>query len=259
MNIIRILIQFIKTIAGFIFILSLSLFIIVWSLVEFTGYNTLKPLVTNLLSTQLSQQIDQQYFIQIHSFLVNQCFISGNETVEFRFVGENISLKCSDVKSSTSENFTELVSGSVFDSLYYKKYDCEFIECLKQSKENIFVLLSAYANNFLKNIQIYLLLGSVISGGVILLVNKTWSARLKEIGILMIFVGLPAFMLKSMKNTLKTSLISKEALPSVEPIIDKLFMIIEHKSMFILIPGIGITLVGFSLWIYEKFKKPKKA
>jgi hypothetical protein len=259
MNLGTILAWFAKTIAGLIFILSLSLFIITLSFVEFSSYNNLKPMVADLLSSQLSEQIDQNYIIQIRSLLVSQCAITNNETIEFRFAGENNRFRCSDIKASTPENFTELVIDNVFNSIYYKKYDCELIKCLEQPGEDkLFILISAKANEFLKNIQTYLLATSIISACIVLLLNRTWSARLKEMGILMIFVGLPAVMLKPMEKSLETSLIPSEALTLVEPVINKLFMIISSKFMIVLIVGTGLTLVGFGLWVYEKLKRPRK-
>ena len=254
----KLILSFIKTIFSLVFILSLSSFLMIWSLEEFTNYNNMKSLMVNLYYEQMQDQIDRNYIEYIHSNIKNQCLSTENETISFVFTGKSIKLKCDDIITSTSNNFMELVFDALFESFYFEKHQGSLIETLKQPRRDLsFILFSYDANQELKTLKIYALSVVIVSGMVLGLATSNWSGRLRVIGTSLIIVGLPVLTINVMKNSLEKMLISEsgEVIPSINMVLDNLFEIMYQKFTYVLVLGVVLTVLSLVFWLYEKFKK----
>lgn len=96
------------------------------------GYDTLssniKPLIISTISEQ-SQNFSEQ---KINQGLIEICSMKNNVTIQ------NYTIPCSEIKS---DNALDDVFSYLFSEIYYKKYNCNFMECYNE-KNIPFILLS---------------------------------------------------------------------------------------------------------------------
>lgn len=250
-----------KSFAGFFFITFLILSIILLTLTQLTDYTTSKPLFTDILSQQLGKSLNENELNQLHSALLVQCSMVNE--VEFPLDGQKVFVKCSDIKSGTAKDLTKLVAKELFDNMYYKNYSCKFVECIQQGgQEASSVIFSAHANNFFKNIQTYLWIGTIVFGLIFLVAIETWSGRLKGFGTSLLFTSIPFFAFVYIKDLLiPKQLIQNlpiEAMGTVNNVINQIFTSMSNIFLVILIAGIILTVSGYVL-AYKERKSKKKS
>jgi len=236
-----------RFLGGFLLSTFLTLSILMIGLVDFTSHSNLKPFVTETLASALSQQVDVN---EMYDTLKKNCI--NQEFTNFQLGTSQIKLKCSDLESLQTTNLLKLVSASVFDFIYYRAYDCNFLECLaKPGTENLLVLLSQHANNFLKSIQhIFWVLAGI--GAVMMYFSiDTRQHRLRTFGINLTFSGASYFIF----NYLIKFLIPQQILPiniDVVAIVNGVFGKLSDYFMIILFVGILLIISSYLI-------KPKTA
>lgn len=248
-----------KFVGGLIFSLSLGFIIFSLALAQFTEYKSLQPVMTSLLEKQISQQYSTEQLNLTHNALIEQC--KDKETINIP-LGQNstvkeVALKCSDISSSQPSDIPKLLSSAIFDDLYYKKYDCQFIQCLQQpGTEKFTVILSSYANKFFNSITVYLAVGLVV--GIIILLASTRSlvGTVKSIGISCIFVGITYFIIPFIKKYVVQQL-PAEAISSMEEIVNQLLTYLSSIMLYVLIIGVVLTLIGYAAGYLLKRRKNK--
>jgi len=244
-----------------IFSLSLGFLIVFIALANFTQYNTLQPLVANMVETQLTGSIQQNQLDFIYLNLTEQCKSSTTAIVP---IGDNnqINLKCDEVKNSTSSALPHLVANGVFDQIYYKKYECSFIECLRnmsltvgsnvEQNQNFQIFLSAKANAFFTQNQIFLI-GGIVAGIVLIIVSvRVWYNILKNIGMTLLLVGIVYLFIPLIKS--KVPNIAE--IQNTSQFIDILFAPIASFLRISLILGVILTASGYI--VAYLMKKPKE-
>jgi hypothetical protein len=233
-----------KFLGGFVFGTFLALSILAASFIELTEYNNLQPVAVNIISEQVMENATQEEVNNLHLTLLELC--ENKETIEMSLGEENITLNCSKIRETRTEELLPLFATETFDKIYYKKYDCEFIECIQEGDPRL--LVSAHANSFFKNIQNVLWMVTVIGAIVLFISVKTWSGRLKSFGIILIVAGVPAFILNL---NLLSSFIENSVPPQVmtvaSPLINKFFDSISSKLLIVFISGIILTVFGYGL------------
>lgn len=240
-----------KAVGGFLFTTFLIFSILMMALIQLTEYNSLKSTMSSLLL----QQIDTKQIEQIYPILSMQC--ANRNTVELPYGEEKIILKCSDIKSK--EDLQNLVTTSFFDGIYYKKYDCGFIECLQQPGEgSLLVLLSFHAHNFFKGLQYTMLIGTGI-GAIIMLVSiESWPGRLKGFGTSLLVTGLPYFVFNYLVGPLIQKSLPIQISSAISPTVNKILSLMSTNFLIILVIGIVLTVTGYIVVRLEKKEKPKK-
>ncbi len=242
-----------KVVGSGIFVLALSIVAVTIGLTKLTEYDLMKGLATDLISTQIAGSLDKNTLSQMHQMFLEQCKKSENIQLS-EIVGQNISIKCEDIEKSTPEGLTDIFAGALFDSIYYKKYDCSFIECLQKPGQDKFsIFVSSEAHSFFKNLQSILLIVSGI-GLVIMLVSiETWRNRFKSVGIILVSTALPVLVLIFLKdNLLQVLNVPADASAIVTPIIDQLFGSISTIFLVMLIVGIVLIIIGCILKHHRK-------
>lgn len=219
-----------------------------------TEYNTLKPLVTKILTQQLSENISEVQLNQFYSYVEFKC--KTEDSIEIPLGIEDITVKCSDMEKVTQENFIPFISDRLFDSIYYKKYDCEVIDCIRQKgQQGFLVLVSEHGNNFLKSIKGFLWLLTGIFAIIFFLAIETFSGKFKGFGMSLIFTSIPFFVFYYLKDFIPSELfnLSPQLLQIVNDAINQLFDKMMTNFLIVFIVGIVLTIVGYL--VFGKRKK----
>jgi hypothetical protein len=243
-----------RSIGGFFFVTFLSMAILMMAVIEITEPNNLKPLVAGMIAQQFTEQMNPEQLSLIHSQLLSQC--SGKENVEMS-AGENlnVTLNCSSVKASRPEDLGALIGEAAFDKIYYKKYDCEFIQCYQQadSQGKISLFSTSLANQFFKKVLIYLWIGTALFGLILLISAKGWEIP-KDFGKSLIVVGLPVIFTKFLKEKINLPTGASAA----QPLIDKLLNSISDIYLIAIAAGILLIITGYLGSHLTKKKEIKK-
>ncbi len=237
-----------KVLGVFIFSIFLGTSIFTASFIELTEYDNLKPIVVDLFSKQLTENVTEEQISETHSSLLYQC--TNKETIEMPVNEINITLNCSKIREVEAEELSSLIGVELLNKIYYEKYECEFIECLQEAKGYPIVLFSAHANNFFKSVEKFLWIGTAIGAIILFISLKTWSGRLKNFGIVLIFTGIPYFLLNFIKGY-----IPAEVMAVVSPLVDQIFNSISTKLLIVFTLGVILTALGYSLKYLIKKKK----
>lgn len=236
-----------------ILILSFSLFLTIFMLfiVKFTEYDNLKSIFSELFITKLISNIDKTQLNQTYTTLLKEC--TQTESLEFSLGDKNITLKCEDVKKSSPEELPNLIGESLFHDIYYKEYDCEFIECLQLSEEGFLVILSSKANLFFRDIQNALWICTGIGTILIFVSVKEWKTKLKTLGITLLSISIPVLIIFYIKDYFLPTLPAEAA-----PITTQLFSFIFNSFLIVTIVGMVLTVGGYSLKFLQKKKAKRK-
>lgn len=243
-----------KTIGSVLFFLALSTAIFAISLTKLTEYDNLKGLITGLIDSQIAKGVDNETLTQIHQEFLEEC--KKNETIQLSgVIGQNVTVKCEDIEKTTPEDLTDLFVNALFESIYYKKYDCSFIECLqKPDQDKLTIFVSLEAHSFFKNCQDILLIASGVGLAIMLISIETWWNRLKSVGITLLSISLPFFILILFKDRIFSLLANGKA---VITIIDQIFGSVSKILLVMLIVGVILTVSGCILHHYRKVKVKK--
>lgn len=174
---------------------------------------------------------------------------------------ENMKAFFSDIFSSHIE---DVDVGALFDNIYYKEFDCGFVECVQAGKFDI--MLSAQGHEFFNGIKMYLIAAVVVSAVMIFVSAETWPARMKGFGVPLLFIGLSYVMLNLVKSNIISQFpFAQEAEQigiSVAPIVNKIVAPMMNIFLIALVAGIALTAGGYALEYKEKrrtgIRKPTK-
>jgi hypothetical protein len=236
-----------KFIGGSLFTLGLSVFIIILTMMQFTEYDTVKPLFVPLIENQLSNQTNSSDWPMVHTSLVTQC--EGKENIQLPLGNDNITLKCSDIASSSSDRLVKLIAVVAFDKVYYKEYACGFIDCIRNMDiQNLYIIFSYKGLQFYRSALVYAVVTTVVGLLVLTVSSKGWG-RLTSVGSICLVSGLSFIVLPFIKN------IAPRA--DISPIVNKLFELLSAKYVVIL--AIGVVLLAVGVAGKYLIKRNKKA
>jgi hypothetical protein len=244
-----------------IFSISLGFFIMFIALANFTQYTTLQPVITNTIENQF-QNIPQEQIDFLYLNLTEQCRTSSTAIVPL--TTQEVSLNCTDVNNSQSSDIIHLISKNLFDQIYYKKYDCNFIDCIKglafqqnssdAQNQQFQVILSAKANEFFSNNQLFLIVGIAVGLVLIVISVRVWYNILKVIGVTLLFVGITYLLIPFVKTQI-AHIAPQQG--DFSAIVDLMFTPIMTMLRNILILGIVLTVVGYASAFLFKTKAKK--
>lgn len=252
MNVFSILLTPIRFILTLLFIISLSIFILSWIFADFTQYEYLKPLISDIFLKQINSQIDQKYINKIKQNIADYCQLNNTDIIE-NFAGVNYTIKCNEINETT--NMIEYMSVKIFDSFYYKKYECDFITCFNSidMEERFFLFISEKTHLFLKNLQFKFIIITIISGIVLFLIkHDKLSNRIRSFGVIFLIVGLPGLFIYSISEPLKYQTLPEESVEIISPLIDSMLLAIKDKFNIILLIGVALVIFSFILWFIER-------
>jgi len=231
-------------IGSIVFSFALGFLILNLGMAELTTYNTLKPIFASIAASQFEKNFEGEKIEQIHTYLTAQCV--GKESVEMD-LGESqkVVLKCSDVLVTKKEDLPKLFLNKIFDNIYYKEYNCDFIKCLQNSDQKgiATLLVSKKANEFFNQATIYLVVGTVVGLLLILASLKTWSGRLKTIGITCVSVGIFFLAIPLLKNYFIQQVSTDVS--GLGGALDVVMNMFYEKLLIVFVTGVVLVIVGF--------------
>lgn len=222
--------------------------ILMVEMITFTGYDNFKAIASGLLEKQVLSAIDEKQFIDLQNSLLFQC--SQTDKVNIPLGNITITLKCDDIKNSNKTELTNLITTSLIDSIYYKKFNCSFVDCIKsKDPQNLLVVATNEGNHFYKNSQVYMWIGAAVGLVLLLVSSETWAGRLKGVGFNLVFTGIP-FLLLGYAQSLLVPAIPLELESSVKPVIDGLTSSLKNKFLIVLVIGVVLIVAGYGLGFY---------
>lgn len=253
-----------KAIGKFILTFFLTSLIFTIGLVQFTEYENMKIVFSDIAGSQIAGTMTEEELEQLQQTLLELC--KDKESVELQILESEdpITIDCNEVRAVAEDSERSIVSviGNVssttfFDDIYYKEYDCNFFECVQTGQFTI--IASAHGHSFFNQIQIYLAIG-VAAGFIIVLISaETWPDRLKGVGWALVFAGISYLFLTFGKGVIIMTLPSVEQTDiNVMSMVDKMFEPMMNGFLIALIIGIVITTSGYALAYKEKRNAEKQ-
>lgn len=249
-----------KIIGKLIFTASLAGLIFTIGLVQFTEYENMKMVFSDISGLQIGGGMTEEELEELHQGLLEMC--EGKESVEFptQESEDSVTIDCNEVRAVAQDSEKSIVTiignaaaTTFFDDIYYKKYDCNLLGCMQTGQFG--VIISAQGHEFFNQVQIYLAVGVVAGAVIILILAESWSARLKGLGWPLVFTGISYLLLKFGKGIIAPTLPSEEqAGINVMSMVDKMFEPMMNGFLIALIIGIIITASGYALAYKEKRK-----
>lgn len=184
-------------IASLLFFVLISLGGILWTMSLSLDYNVVKPELSSVIITlvnensNFSQIIDDKIpAIELH------CQASPDDFV-FQQGDYTIVIPCDVAQQGSNAIFEKSVNDMV-DSIYYKKYECGFVQCFKESNGNPSFLVSEMSKNYLKNKVYLIFVISLILLALMFLLIESKSNLALSVGIFMLLNSLLFFKLEWM-------------------------------------------------------------
>ena len=240
-------------------VLLFLVFLIANSLLTATltlDYENVKPELVNIAQDLIEQQAGQQVDEALSEYQDEfEEYCQSNEEFVFNEAGYDFVLSCDNLVNASLDNFVEKSVGSVVEKMYYKEYDCEFWDCLKQGDPLFLVSEKAHVYWKTKFLQSLLVIG-VLLVLVFFLVSKKANTLILA-GSLLIGSSIPFLGLQKLSEFLMT----KDILDFLGIIFSKaniVFWISFIVGFVLLAAGIGLRIFGISLNISEKLSQKKQ-
>lgn len=263
-----------KGLGSTIFVLCLAVLIMSITMTQVTSQETMKPVFTELIKGQMTQQMQQspEQLTNTYNQLVQVCQVTDEETIEVPLAGipgqdgaTSFEINCPELIAGGPENINEMIAeslgvgvGNLFDQIYLKEWNCPgvegYIDCLKNAKneELPLLILSKRSNTFFQELQLYIILGMLI-GVLIVVVSLRNIAKIsKALGVSCIFVGIGYFFMGFSQRFIPPQVAEMAA-----PLTDVIFSSMSQNFLIVFIVGIVLTAGGVVLGIIQK-KKVKK-
>jgi hypothetical protein len=240
-----------KAIATFFFSLFLALLIITFIFYNITSYDTTKVIFTTVFKNILLENTSTQEIEQLYSSISSYCKVNTNITLPI----DNITLSCSEILNKDTDTFINLITEKFFEKFYYKNYECDFLECVKNIRygEDFAVLLSLKAHDFFDRFIRLLFITTIITGVVLFFLVETWGGRFKLFGFEFLSIGIFFFILPYLKDFL----IKK--IPKEITTLENLLNIVSNQLYSILLIFFILGIIFVSGWILIKiFGKKSK-
>jgi hypothetical protein len=175
-----------KILSSIFFSLSLTFFLFLFIFFKITSYENVKEIALPFIEAQLNLSKEQAELIV--QYTKYQCENASETIIN---VGKNISLSCKETLSLKPENISNYIASKIFDSLYFEKYNCTLERCVKEKKMTYFI--SFEFNRFLGKALGYLLLTTILFGGIHLFLIEKPENKLLSLALTFLSVSLPYF------------------------------------------------------------------
>lgn len=240
--------KFGRGLAGFLFTLSLLATMSVYSLVNFTQLDTINQVVSNFYQNAPEGRGGSYSDVEPAINLIKEdCRKTGLDTITTGPELGGITIKCSDVSNVDANNFQSFVASTISNTIYYKTYDCSFIECLRRGEQIMPLIITNFAHEFYKQILIYIVGATILFGAIFVWLAENMKQRLKGLGFSLLWSSLPLVALSYFTDNLATSFIPSELFAFVQPILGTFFAPTFMIYVYILVAAIALLVSGYLL------------
>ncbi len=219
-------------------------------------YNQLKLSLTNVSKEVVSNYNLLNQLEQAKPYIQMYCLT--NDKIQFNESGFSLEIPCSVALSGT-DTIIEYEVTNLVDQLYYKQYDCEFWQCVKEQSPPL-VLISEKSYEYWRAFFYWSIILSVIFFLLIFLVAKNKATPFILSGILMIITALPFKNLNWVFSLIPIGEIAK-FLSIFFMKAHSVFVVMLILGILFLVFGIVLRLTGIGKkmsWNYKKDEESNK-
>lgn len=239
--------KLLKAIFGFFLFSSLITFATLYSVKGLSEYENIKKIAYPVFFSQLNLTEDKKSILLF--YLSYMC--EGKDLTKMELGTENITINCSKVRGLSKDNLEQFLFDAYIDNIYYKRYECDLVECIKQ--QNFMYFISVGFHEEIQRYLTYLAISSLVFGIILLLILRRPQEILVNFSTIFILVG---------ANYIFIELLLESPLISKTPSILSAINIIKSNLvvfMYFLIAGLALLSIYFVIKIKDfYFKKRKK-
>ncbi|MBI2545430.1 MAG: hypothetical protein HYW22_02445 [Candidatus Aenigmarchaeota archaeon] len=245
-----------------IFTAFLAFAIILIGVTNLTTHDSIKQISSGILGNQFSN-LSQNDLQALRYITLTQCGQSSEITYH---VSQDftIQLNCNDVRNSDASQLPQIMSGAMLDSVYYKKFGCNFsnlIEC-SQSPANTFqgapiFFISNEGNQLYRTATTYSAVIALIGLGILFVSIETWVGRLQGLGWNLVFTAFPVIVLNKVQSLIPSTG-SSDVNAAIKPAIDNFISSLTNMFIIVLVVGILCLVAGYGIAFYQKRGTKKK-
>jgi len=257
-----------KVLGMVIFSITLSAAVFSMGLSNLTDYENSKAIFSEILSPQLKQSFGEQgaNVEKIYSTILERC--EGKDSIDVPITegGNTVLIDCNQVRAienQEGEEFerlvTELAVSAIFQDIYYRDYDCEFLKCIGDGEVGI--IMSPKGHQFFLGIQNYLYVSTLVGLAIIFVSAESWMSRAKCVGASLASFGFVYLLLVYAGDWLSSSISPEmqtgvtEAGINLSPIMDSIFQPIMDNLLILSVSGIAITVISYGWELYRNRKE----
>lgn len=267
-----------KAIGEIILIFSLGGLIVAIWLVQTTEYENMKAIFSEVLEAQITfgeravgegikgTTEREEQLERLYQTILQMCENKDKVEISITESGQPVAIDCEEIRTAAQSEggdigsiIADVASRAIFDDVYYKKYDCEFIECVQTGQLGIVV--SAQGHEFFKQIRMYAIAGAAVGAVLIFVSAESWYDRMRGFGLPLVFIGLSYVVLSLAKSILISQFPAVEQAEqagiSLMPIVDKILAPMMNSFLIALILGAALTVGGY-VFAHEKRKSKTK-
>ena len=206
-------------------------------------YEAVKPQVQSFIKEIIKNEVNKTIINEQVKILQTHCktnseYAFDDETTNYTFV-----IPCGVISKGTDEIINE-ETNLLIEEYYYKKYECKFLECFKESGIQ-WIIISQHARDFWRSqYYTFLFISIILTGLIFLLVEKKNNFPIL-IGALLISGFLFILMLSEISKFVVSSLASK--IPFDLSSIALIFFS-KANSVFLIGLIIGVILIAIGIF-----------
>jgi len=240
-----------KVFGGVIFYFSLNILIFALVMTQFLKYDNVQPPFTSLIEKQMTENVTEEQLNSTYRFLVESCKNSTSGLISAPLIdSKNIIFNCSEVAQMKPSDIPKVTAKNYFDEeIYFKKYNCNFIQCLIGSgdfKDKALLFLNVRSYEFFNSLIIYCVIGIAISLIIIIISIRTWYGVSKNIGSNLLFTGVFFFILFFLREPIIQKLLDiPSSYQEAVKIVLGVFEYTANILLIVFIIGIVLTVAGF--------------
>ncbi len=225
-------------VAVFLFFSFLSLNLL-WTLSSSLTYENVQKESLVLANDFLEEMNITETVKQVYPFVILYC--QNYSEYVFSFQGYTVNIPCTVAMQGEDAIIQEGIK-DVINSIYYAKYDCNFIDCFRKYPVPLFLISEKSHNFFTEKVYLLIVSSLVFFALAFLLVKKKTNSFILS-GILLIISSLPFIKLNSIM-----SMFSDQVIFKLLGIFFSQAYFVSIRALFI---GIGVLILGILLDIFK--------
>lgn len=246
-----------KAVFALLFTAAMLAAVSMLSLVGFTQYDNVKGMIGSILDQEQSPlplpQLSEQDKSNIVQNLQSQC--QGKDSISVSMGIGNFDVKCSEIASLSPSGLTGFISSKVADSVYYRKYDCDFLSCLR-SEQPVPLLITGFANDFYRMALVYAIVAAAALGAVFVALCDGIAGRLKGPGFALFWSGMPLVAASVFMDRIVQSVAPQQLVSLVQPVVSEFFSPSFYVYVCIMLAGTALIAAGYAVeWRSRRGKK----
>ena len=171
---------------GFLLVVAIAFTFGSYMFFNFTDHDTGQKVFSKMISDRISKEVSAQDLSDAEKDVAGQC--QDKEFLYLNLTNDTLKVNCSQVGNLP---FKAVFANAVYDNIYYKSYDCSFLDCLESSKK-LPALIASQTHQKYWIYYLYLLCADVILAVLLFAVSSGWHRKANSFGYVFLISGLGA-------------------------------------------------------------------